>query len=518
MSDSPLQRATLDEVVAGLVEDARGEESEVIELATTAHDVYMRGAVDFNFFAALVAPTVMRTLFPPFYLQLFQLLTRDLQDPYAILRFALGLPRGFAKTTFLKIIVCWLICYHRNSYFMIVCATDKKATRFIKDVKSMLGQPVIRDVYGNWGEAKLVDNSFLLHASIGGHTFLLEPAGAESAIRGANIDLMRPDCLIFDDVQSREDALSDVVNQSQREWFYATALKAIETYGANRRVIFLGNMYPGDCLLQNLVNNPEWISLVTGAILDDGESLWPELKPVRALIAEYKHDANAGLGHIWFAEVQNDPLDERYKLLGEPIPEATIPFDIVEPDITFLTVDPAGFRKRSDDNVITAHGIYENWQPVALEFSGGVWNPKETVEKIFEMADKYKVSVVGIESVGYQQSLLYWVDYFKKEVSGHINFEVVELKTGNRSKLMRIRDYISELLSGQSQMTKEVAAVFSYYAHRYKLGSTTNRDDYLDCPAYQKQVMTEYRDKLRPINNNLLNEPHVGVVEQDYGY
>src|SRR6476620_9516530 len=83
-----------------------------------------RAAIDFNFFAGLVVPQLMRTLFPAFYLSLFTLLTTLNPDPYFLMRFALGLPRGFAKTTFLKILVCWLIVHDRNHFILVIGSTE----------------------------------------------------------------------------------------------------------------------------------------------------------------------------------------------------------------------------------------------------------------------------------------------------------------------------------------------------------------------------------------------------------
>lgn len=469
-------------------EEARVDE---VKLAADIEATKARGAVDFNFFAGLCAPSIMRTLFPGFYLALFKLITQGNTDPELVLKFALGLPRGFAKTTFLKIVVCWLIVYKLNDFFLIVCATEGKALGFISDVDNMLSSPNMVSVYGDWSAAKMVDNAKLKVAHSQGRTVTLQPAGVGSAIRGANLNLQRPDCIICDDIQSREDALSETVNESQKDWFTATLIKAIESWGAHRRVIYLGNMYPGVCILEMLRRNSEWVSLVTGAILEDGESLWPELKSIRVLALEYKHDAENGRSNIWFAEVQNDPLNEQFRLLAQPIPDS--PYEGLEelvPEGCFLTVDPAGFRKNSDDNVVAAHRVY-NGHPVCVELRGGVWNPEETVNEIIASALKWGATVIGIESVGYQQSLLYWVEKKLKEESLS-RIKVVEVSAGNVAKVSRIRDYIAELLSGESSMTNKVRQQFSYWAHLYKLGSQKNRDDYLDCPAYQKQMLTKY--------------------------
>ncbi len=493
--------------------------TEEVVVETDLEATRARGLVDFNFFAGLCAPSLMRSLFPGFYLALFKLITQGNTDPESVLRFALGLPRGFAKTTFLKIVVCWLIVYKLNDYFLVVCSTEGKALGFIADVDAMLSSPNMTQVYGDWAAAKLVDNAKLKTAHSQGRTVNLQPAGVGSAIRGANLALQRPDCIICDDIQSREDALSEAVNESQKDWFTATLLKAIESHGAHRRVIYLGNMYPGVCILEMLRRNSQWTSLITGAILADGQSLWPELRSIRSLAAEYQHDAENGRSHIWFAEVQNDPLNEKFKLLAKPIPDSLYEgLEDLEFEGCFLTVDPAGFRENSDDHVITVHRVF-NGHPVAIHIEGGIWTPKVAVEKIIEACLKWDANVVGIESVAYQQSLLFWVEEKLKELKLEQEIAIVEVKAGKASKLSRIRDYIAELLSGESSMTNKVRQQFSYWAHLYQIGKQNNRDDYLDCPAYQKQMLTNYPHLIfRPRDpiKRLAQLPD--VVDVDAGY
>ncbi|AAS89593.1 p07 [Pseudomonas phage PaP2] len=498
-------------------------QEELVSLENVSHEsIRERCRVDLNFYAGLIIPRVMRVPFPAFYCQLFTLLTQLNPDPYELMRFALGLPRGFVKTGFLKILTCWFIHFGYAEFILIVCASEPKAVAFITDVDNMLSQPNIEEIFGLWSATKSVDNAKKKVGTINGKVVILLPAGAGTAVRGTNEDHKRPDLIVCDDVQTRECALSEVQNAALLEWFTATLVKCIDNYGSNRRIIYLGNMYPGDCILQMLRKNPEWISLVTGAILEDGESLWPELKPVSVLIREYVHDEALGLGHIWFAEVQNDPLDSIFKLLDKPIPDVPFDWENMEADAAFITVDPAGFRKKSDHNVATLHKLYDG-NPVAVQMQGGIWTPKETVYNVIRMALDNAVCIIGIESTGYQQSLCYWMNEFL-QAAGITWINVVELKTKNKTKLNRIQDYIKEVLGGDSFMSPKVRSVFSFYAGLYKIGKTDNRDDYLDSPAYQKQILTDYGNLLVGVKNvqqSLDQLPpivDVGIGEMENGY
>lgn len=496
-----------------------GEAAKAHEIATFSaklEDVKARAKVDFTFFAGIVAPEVMRLPFCAFYLGIFKLLTSQSSDPEVILRFALGLPRGFIKTTFLKILTVYFIVYDLNFFILVVCATEPKACAFIDDVDAMLSKPKVENIYGRWTASKIVDNYKKKKGMLNGHLRILLPLGSGSAVRGANENNKRPDLIICDDIQGREEALSPVQNTALIEWFTSTLIKCIDIWGPNRRIIYLGNMFPGECLLKKLKDNPEWVSLITGAILADGNSLWPELKSLNTLFKEYRHDAAMGLGHIWFAEVQNDPLDAKYRLLAAPIPVLPPQYKTLAADACFLTIDPAGFRKKSDHNVIATHKIYNGF-PVCTKLQGDIWNPKETVAAAIKEALLTGASIIGIESTGYQQSLCFWMNQFL--IALNITWiTVVELKTFNKSKESRISDYISEVLAENCGMTDDVRVLFTYYAGLYKLGQKDNRDDYLDAPAYQKQILTEYAQFLMPARGHMHTlESMPAVIDVDIG-
>lgn len=90
-------------------------------------------------------------------------------------------------------------------------------------------------------------------------------------------------------MQTRENDEYFTDRAKLRRWFTSTLLKCIAPKG-DRLVIYVGNMYSEECILRQLQNNSKWISLVTGAILETGESLWPELHSLEDLMESFEHD------------------------------------------------------------------------------------------------------------------------------------------------------------------------------------------------------------------------------------
>ena len=100
----------------------RFERAKVIEAART----------DFNFFAALCLPQVMEYEFPPEYIAMTEMVEESiLSTDKSDHNFALGLPRGHAKTTWAKIFAAWCFCYSERQYALVSSSNEGKAQSFI---------------------------------------------------------------------------------------------------------------------------------------------------------------------------------------------------------------------------------------------------------------------------------------------------------------------------------------------------------------------------------------------------
>ena len=89
----------------------------------------------------LVAPEEFILHFPPFYLTIFAILTAFKNK---LERFALGIPRGFAKTTFIKLLCVWYILFSHKKFILIVGAAEDLAVNTLADICDFLSSPNIR--------------------------------------------------------------------------------------------------------------------------------------------------------------------------------------------------------------------------------------------------------------------------------------------------------------------------------------------------------------------------------------
>ena len=458
---------------------------------------YERGKVDWNFFASLAMPDVFEFALPVFYLSVAQILvTRDPKNVGKILRFALGLPRGHAKTTFIKILLAWLIVYDYTDFVLIVCANEPLAENLLSDLNIILGSPNMESVYGNWSGSMIEDNKGTKQSFYHDRTVILVAKGAGSSLRGININNRRPSVIFCDDMQTKENDESPTESAKLLKWATGTLFKVLAPRG-NRWIIYVGNMYSDHCLLYKFKQHKQWISLITGAILADGQPLWPELHSLESLMESFYHDEALGEADSWFAEVMNDPKETATTILPGPLPDSPIDNpEEIEWASTFITIDPAGFRKASDKNQIVVHGVYDGKGHV-IRSEDGFDKPDEIIKEVFRLAAIYGCSLIGVESVGYQQTLAFWINFWMNALN-IAGIDVVELSPHGRAKEARIRQFIQELYAGNYYITDSDSRVkFTWFASVYKLGKLDNKDDLLDGIAYGLDVRNDYWDKLK---------------------
>lgn len=454
-----------------------------------------RAKVDFNFFAGLCLTTQFLFPFPKYYVSLFFWLTNAVSSSQfkRILRLALALPRGFAKTTFLKIIIVWLIVHDKFSFFVICCASEDKAQNFISDVYDILCSPNMVALYGDFGKKVLDNNKTTKQSFYHGRKVILYAIGVGSNIRGINIGNERPDFLLCDDAQTAENAANDTLAEDLVNWFLGTFFKTVTPF---RSVIcFVGNMTDVKCMLYQLKEHPDWLKLITGCILENGESLWPELHPIESLIDSFFHDEKMNRADVWMAEMMNDPISKSDALLNGPLPIQRFTHEI-EPEAAFVTLDPAGFKDGADDNVLTGHQIL-NGKFFIAEMDGGKWDPGTCVKNGIKMLMRINGNILGVESVAYQSTFAYWFnEYCKQE---HINgIEAIPLPIPHVAKEKRIRSFVKEMYAGEYSFLRDIdRQKFTWQASQYRSGKKKNKDDWLDSPALGLVVRNQFRHLLR---------------------
>jgi len=470
------------------------EESTVTEAAFDPEQVQQMARDSLDFLAALAMPAVFRYFFPPVFKSIWLWLLSYVHKTRDFSQLAIGLPRGFGKTMLMKIFIIYCILFSKKRFILIICGTQTKANNIITDVMSMLSESNIRKVFGDWKLGVETDRQDLRRFGFRGRNVILMGAGAESDIRGITLENERPDIMIFDDIQTREDADSESVSKNIETWMVGTAMKAKSPHGC--LFIFIANMYPTPhSLLRKLKQNRTWTKFIAGGILADGTSLWEDLQPISQLLREYENDKAMGRPEVFFAEVLNDENASVNNLIDlSKLP--TFPFSPDEiPLGRFIIIDPSNDKANSDAVSIGAFEIHSTSRlpavSVCVELKEGRLSPGDTIKEALKMALRRNIQVIAVESNAFQYSLLFWFGEVTKQL-GISGIEAVDVYSGQRSKNSRILDFFKAYRAGEIFCHPSCTGPLHSQITSFNALKTANTDGILDLFTYAPKVIELY--------------------------
>lgn len=496
---------------SNLTENA--ETIDVQDIGASAEDIQQAAKYDLNFLAALIMPLVFKFYFPSVFLSVWTWLLSYVNVSRIFPQLALGLPRGFGKTTLMKIFIVYCILFTKKKFILVISAKASLAEAILSDVIDMLDEPNIKKVFGDWRLGSEKDTQAIKKFGFRGRNITLAGLGAETSLRGLNIKNERPDVMIFEDIQSRECADSQIQSEKLETWMIGTAMKAKSPHGC--MFLFVANMYPTKhSILRKLKSNTKWFKFIAGGIIQDqttkeSTSLWEDLQPLEQLMSEFENDLASGHPEIFYSEVLNDEnasqnnLVDLSKLPDSPYSEGDIPGG------NFIVIDPATDKLGSDE-VSVGYFEVHNGYACLMEVDEGRFSPGDTIRKALGYALKYNCRLIAVESNAYQYSLLYWFGFICEQL-GIQGIEAVELYSGVRSKNSRILEMFKALAKGELFIEDKAKAASFSQIISFSPMRTDNTDGILDLLTYANKVMEMYVEYI--VANNLIEAQEYDAME-----
>lgn len=471
-----------------------------------------------NFLAALAMPDVFRVLFSPTHLTIWSLLLvleKDVENVFP--QIALGIPRGHAKTTLLKLFILWLILYSERRFILVTASTEERAIPIIADVWDMLQEPNVKEVFGDVNIPGMIetDTKTLKKFTYRGRSIILMAEGAMGAVRGANIKNVRPDVIAMDDIQTKECAESRIQSDALESWMVSTLMKAKD----QRRCMFIyaGNIFATPySILKKLKTNPTWIKFISGAILADGTALWPEYRSLESLIQELNNDISMGQAHAFFSEVLNDvDAGANNTVDYSKFPEWPWTPDEL-PEGKFLVIDPSQ-GKGKDADVIAQVEVFDE-RPGVKKLYTGHWSPLQLIKQALIVAVTEDIYCIAVESTAYQSTLLFWFEHVCQE-TGISGISFVPIYTNSVAKNARISSGIKAMQTNELYLHDDVKPLVIAQIRDWNPMKRENTDDILDAISNVQKVIAEYPAEIMARGNLLLTESAVsGVVEDNHAF
>lgn len=472
-----LYSGTRDEVINTLAAEVN-----LLDVSSSRQEISEAARTNLDFLAALILTEIYEYGYPELFHAMWQLLTTSAEAKKGKPKYALGIPRGFSKTVVLKLYLVWLILFSDRRFILVVCNTATLAENFLSDVTDMLENVNIQNTFGAWNANCEQDTKAFKKFHFRGRDIVLAALGAGSSLRGLNLKFRRPDIVIMDDMQNRDQAANPEVAKELLVWMLGTLMKACHPHRCV--FIFVGNMYPFEgSILRKLKHSSEWLSFITGAILADGQSLWPEHRSIDDLLTELKSDTEMGHPEIFFSEVMND--EDSGTVSGIDVSKIPTPpaiLDMVQAQGGYVIIDPSAGKKKGDDLGIGAYLVFDG-TPVLWELDVGKYDPGQTIQRATQLAVKYSIQLILVEGGAYQSTLIYWFNQVFAQL-GVDGIHVGEILTGGMQKNARIMAGLKQLLSGTTLLHQRVRAQTIYQITQWNPLKTNNKDEILDLIAY----------------------------------
>lgn len=446
---------------------------------------------DFNFLAALCMPEIFKFNFPEIYQYFFNLIKGAITigtDKFP--QYAVGLPRGHLKTTWIKIQILYFILFTNRQFILIVGSVADLAQEILSDVQDILDSENIKTIYGNWRQNLETDRLDLKKFHFRGRNIVLCSIGAGQNLRGKNIKNLRPDVIICDDMQSKEGAESITEAKKLFGWFQGT-LKYLRS-PSGCLYIYIGNMYRDikiggnnsntyTCILRNLQKSRQWISLVVGGILSDGKALCEELVSLEQHMEDLTSNIDMETPEVFFAEVMNDP--ECGAGLNTFNPEYLQPIDI-NYDLDFCTgkyiiIDPSLGQKNSDEQSVGFYSVWSTGNVYCDELTIYQVDAPELVETLLKRAVAEGYNAIFSESAAYQATLLQWFTWFAAKL-GITDFAFLPIPHGGVKKTTRILNSFKRIKAGGVRLQPRCYPKYLSQAMSYNPLKQNNMDDILD--------------------------------------
>lgn len=427
---------------------------------------------------------------PRFHIESWNLLTAESID-----QIALALPRGHAKTTLSKLCCVWYLLFTDTRFIVYVSNTAAIAAEACKDIVAYMRQTNFSALFGNLdfrvereahGYYKFYMNIPDGHGNFKQKFVILKALGAGQQVRGLNIDNERPQMAVVDDLEDNDNTATPMLQKKLKAWFYGAFIKAMSR--KNKKLIYLGNMLSNQSILYHIVVvSDEWHSQRYGAILSNGEPLWPEIWSKEELQKNYLEYQRLGLMALWFAEMMNMPMAEGTALIDPEDITYLPPVIHGEQTTAFITYDPAISQKTwANDSALVVHAyVKDRWQIV--EVVSGKYPVEQIYFLIIELCQRWNTRVVGIEKGAFEVGIKLIFDILMKAHAQ--TFMTYEVPHKNRSKVERLAVWCAALKKKFWVLT-EGDQVITQQLVGFDPLKTNNIDDIIDACS-MGMVMTE---------------------------
>lgn len=367
--------------------------------------------LDIKVFCKVIFPDIFYADFSTLHDQIFELINAGHK------RIAIAAPRGIGKTSIARSVVMRSILFRLHSFIVYMSNSATSAEMQTENVKrDLLSNQQVKQMFGNIKDAigsdKGMDESFAKSAwTAYGSTFIL-PRGAGQQVRGLNWANHRPELVIIDDLEDKNEIKSEENRKKLKEWFHSDLMKTEDKYSDGCVFIYIDTIKHEDSLLVDLIESPEWASVQLSICDGDYKSYDPNYMTDEEIAKEVEEHRRLGTLDAFYMERMNIPISsedavfkqEYFRYFEDLMDKLKIGEEEVRTyNLLHITiVDPARTVKlQSADSAILTVAIDRKSRRIYVrEVTSKKFYPDELYEEMFRQVTVYGSFILGYDAVG----------------------------------------------------------------------------------------------------------------------
>jgi hypothetical protein len=427
--------------------------------------------------------TLLPEAFPTPWSQLHYKIIRAIDSGHQ--KIAIAAPRGLGKTSLARALVEKSILYRDYEFIPYISNGETVATMQTENIKrELLSNREIRRIFGNIHISEddpEIDESFSKQSWVAFGNTLVMPRGAGQQVRGLLYRNSRPQLIVVDDLEKKEELENPENRRKLKEWFHSDLMKCVDRYSNKWRILYIDTLKHYDSLLQDLLSDPEWYSLRLDLCDDNYNSLAPHLISTEELKREVESHRSKGILDIFYMEYRNMPIakedasfrQEHFKYYDE--------IDLDKKNLeNYVIVDPAKtVNMHSADSAIVGIGV--NFATSAIyirDIVSDKFFPNELYDEMFAMRRRLNAHRVGIEVTGLEEFIKQPIQNEMLKRGPADAFEPIWLKARGGSP------------DGEKGKIKRIGSLSPYYRNGYIFHNRSN------CAKLEAQLLSFPRSGL----------------------